>query len=96
MLTNLQGKYRNWCKKAGFELKLTENMAARKLKAEQSQRTIDGHLVEKKLTDRIVTYSDKLFQQASIEWLAATNQVSLIFYSTAPKIIIPFAADSST
>ena len=96
MLTNLQGKYRNWCKKAGFKSKLAEDVAARKLKAEQSQRTIDGHLVEKKLTDRIVTYSDKLFRQASIEWLAATNQVSLIFYSTTPKIIIPFAADSST
>ena len=52
---------RNWCKKVGFESKLAGDVAARKLKAEQSQRTIDGHLVEKKLADRTVAYSDKLF-----------------------------------
>ncbi|KAH9969346.1 hypothetical protein BJV74DRAFT_889793 [Russula compacta] len=38
------GKYRNWCKKAGFELKLAGDVAAWKLKAKQSQWTIDGHL----------------------------------------------------
>jgi hypothetical protein len=61
LLINAQGKYRNWCKKAGFESKLAGDVAARKLKAEQSQQTINGHLVKKKLIDRIVPYSDKLF-----------------------------------
>ena len=78
--TNLKGKYQNWCKKVGFESKLVGDVAARKLKAEQSQRTIDGHLVEKKMTDRTIAYSDKLFRQASIEWLVATDQVSLYYY----------------
>jgi hypothetical protein len=96
---NSQGKYQNWCKKAGFESKLAGDVAMQKLKAEQLQQMINGHLVEKKLADRIVSYSDKLFQQASIEWLVATNQVSLcnclISHSTLHLIALPFVADSS-
>jgi hypothetical protein len=75
---SLQGKYRNWCEKAGFESKLAGDVAAQKLKAERSQSTIDGHLVEKKLAERHVAYSDKIFRQAAIEWLVATDQVRLI------------------
>jgi hypothetical protein len=82
LLKDSQGKYRNWCKKAGFESKLAGDVAARKLKAEQSQQTIDGHLVEKKSADRTVYYSDKVFRQAAIEWLIATDQVSL--YNCVP------------
>ncbi|KAH9159939.1 hypothetical protein EDB89DRAFT_1857309, partial [Lactarius sanguifluus] len=67
------GKYRNWCKKVGFESKLAGDVAARKLKAEQSQCTIDSHLVEKKSANQ-VTYSDNLFRQVAIEWLVATDQ----------------------
>jgi hypothetical protein len=47
------------------------------LKAEKAQRTIDGDLVEKKMADRVVPYSDKGFRQASIEWLVATDQVRI-------------------
>jgi hypothetical protein len=72
-----QGKYRNWCKKTGFESKLAGDIAARKLKLEQSQRTIDSYLVEKNFPDGTASYSDDLFQQAAIEWLVATDQVSL-------------------
>jgi hypothetical protein len=72
-----QGKYRNWCKKVGFESKLAGDVAARKLKQEQLQRTIDSYLAEKTLPDRTVSYSDELFQQAAIEWLVATDQVRL-------------------
>jgi hypothetical protein len=57
---------------------------ARKLKAEQSQSTIDGHLVEKKLTNRPVAYSDKLFRQVTIEWLVATDQVRLVLHFGLP------------
>ncbi|KAF8476568.1 hypothetical protein DFH94DRAFT_634910, partial [Russula ochroleuca] len=68
------GKYRDWCQKAGFESKLAGDVIARKLKAGQSQRTIDSYLVEKKSTNKPVAYSDRLFLQAAVEWLVATDQ----------------------
>lgn len=78
MDTNRQGRYRKWCTQNGFQSKLAGDVAARKLKAQETQRTLDSHLVEKKLAERVVPYSDKLFRQASIEWLAATDQVRLL------------------
>ena len=80
----LQGKYRSWCKKTGFESKLPGDVIARNLKPEQSQRTIDGYLVEKKSTDGSVAYSDRLFQQAVVEWLVATDQVMRVLYFSLP------------
>ena len=46
-------------------------------KASQNQETIDKHLTECKLSERVVKYSDALFRQAAVEWLVATKQVSL-------------------
>ena len=80
----LQGKYRSWCKKTGFESKIPGDVIARKLKPEQSRRTIDGYLVEKKSTDGSVAYSDRLFQQAAVEWLVATDQVRRVLYFSLP------------
>ena len=71
-------------KKPGFESKLPGDVIARKLKAEQSQRTIDDYLVEKKSTDGSVAYSDRLFQQAAVEWLVATDQVRRVLYFSLP------------
>jgi len=71
----LQGKYRIWAKSANFESKLPGDVAARKKKAEQAQRTLDASLVEKKLTKKVVPYSDRLFKTAAIQWLVATDQV---------------------
>jgi hypothetical protein len=67
-----------------------------KLKAEQSQRTIDGHLVEKKMADKTVAYSDKVFWQVAIEWLVATDQVSFVLHFILSLILILFAANPST
>ncbi|KIK32049.1 hypothetical protein CY34DRAFT_102325, partial [Suillus luteus UH-Slu-Lm8-n1] len=35
---------------------------------------INAHLTERKLDERVIPYSDKLFKQAAIEWLVATDQ----------------------
>ena len=64
-----------WAKGASFESKLPGDIAARKKKVEQAQRTLDASLVEKKLTKKVVPYSDQLFKTAAIQWLVATDQV---------------------
>lgn len=57
--------------------KLPGDIKKRKAGAEQVARTLDQDLREKKLQDRVLPYTDKLFRQASIEWLVATDQVSI-------------------
>jgi hypothetical protein len=54
---------------------LAGDIAARKKENEQAQHTIDSHLTERKLTDRVLPYSDKAFRKAAIQWLIATDQV---------------------
>ena len=40
------------------------------------QRTLDQDLKEIEVPERIVPYSDRVFRQVAVEWLAATDQVS--------------------
>lgn len=56
---------------------LPGDVKARKKKAERNQQAIDAHLTERKLAERVMPYSDKLFKKAAIAWLVATNQVRL-------------------
>jgi hypothetical protein len=53
---------------------LPGDIKAQKQKAERTQQSINSHLTERKLAER-VPYSDKLFKKAAIEWLVATDQV---------------------
>jgi hypothetical protein len=46
---------------------LLGNIKARNEKAEQVQQTINLHLTEHKLAERVIPYSDKLFKQAAIK-----------------------------
>lgn len=69
-----QGKYRVWTKRANFESKLPGDVAARKKKADQAQRSLDADLVERKLA-KVLPYTDQLFKTAAIQWLVATDQV---------------------
>ena len=69
-----KGKYRKWADQAKFESKLPGDVKKRKVAAETVTRTLDCDLRERKLADRVLPYSDKLFQQAAIEWLVATDQ----------------------
>ena len=49
-----------------------------KARKEHAQQRIKAHLTERKLDERVIPYSDKLFKQAAIEWLVATDQVRLL------------------
>jgi hypothetical protein len=83
-LSNLsisQGRYRKWAQDAKYESKLPGDIKKRKAAAELVTRTLDRDLREKKLAERVVPYTDKLFRQAAIEWLVATDQVSHILES---------------
>ncbi|KAN0120573.1 Ribonuclease H-like domain containing protein [Russula decolorans] len=71
---NFAAKYRKWAKSTTFESMLPGDVKARKAKAESVQHTIDSHLTEHKLAERVLPYSDKIFTKAAIEWLIATDQ----------------------
>jgi hypothetical protein len=58
---------------------LPGDIRARKDKAAAANQTLDKHLIEKKMAERVVAYSDKLFRQAAIEWLIATDQVHVTY-----------------
>ena len=39
------------------------------------QSNLDGHLRKIPQQERVIPYSDKLFREAAVEWLIATDQV---------------------
>ena len=55
--------------------KLPGDVKKRKEAAEEVTRTLDRDLREKKTSEWVAPYSDKLFHRAAIEWLVATDQV---------------------
>jgi hypothetical protein len=57
--------------------KLPGDIKKRKEAAEEVHRTLDRDLREK-IPERVVIYSDKVFRQKAVEWIAATDQVSKI------------------
>jgi hypothetical protein len=64
--------------------------------AAEETRTLDRDLREKKPSERVIPYSDKLFRQVAVEWLVATDQVRNFLLSTKNHVSLPFfAADSS-
>ncbi|KAG1811093.1 hypothetical protein EV424DRAFT_1327782 [Suillus variegatus] len=65
-------KYRKWAKEHLFESMLPGDVKARKENA--AQQSINAHLTERKLAERVVSYTDRLFKQAAIEWLVSTDQ----------------------
>lgn len=75
-----QGKYHNWAKSVNFISKLPGDIKKRKAAAEEATRTLDRDLREKKPSEWVVPYSDKLFRQAAVEWLVATDQVKNLSY----------------
>lgn len=69
------GKYRKWAKQHLFESMLPGDVKAHKENA--AQQSINAHLTECKVAERVIPYSSKLFRQAAVEWLMATDQVRL-------------------
>ncbi|KAN0105148.1 hypothetical protein V8E52_011310 [Russula decolorans] len=66
--------YRNWAKTVNFTSKLPGDIKKRKEAAELATRMLNQDLVEKKSLAHVAPYSNKLFCQASVEWLVATDQ----------------------
>lgn len=45
--------------------------------ANARQDSLDPHLHEVQPREHVLPYSDKLFREAAIKWLASTNQVCI-------------------
>ena len=89
--SSVQGKYRNWAKGANFVSKLPGDIKKWKAAVEEATRMLDHDLREKKLSERVIPYSDKLFRRAAIEWLVVTDQVRNSFL----QLILQFHCLSS-
>jgi hypothetical protein len=61
---------------------LAGDIATRKKENDQAQHTIDAHLTECKLADRVLPYSDKTFKKAAIQWLVSTDQVCYLWFAS--------------
>ena len=59
---------------------LKSDIQLRKKKEEDKQRTLDKDLVEQKVKERIIPYSDPRFRRIAIEWLIATDQVCFLYH----------------
>ncbi len=61
--------------------KLPGDIKKWKADAEEATCTLDHDLREKKPSEHTAPYSDKLFHQVVVEWLVATDQVSIDSYN---------------
>jgi hypothetical protein len=57
---------------------LPSDVKDRKAKAMCTQQAINSHFTEHKFAECVVPYSNKLFKIAAVEWLIATDQVSVL------------------
>jgi hypothetical protein len=67
----------------------TSRSARRQLK--HATQTLDCDLREKKFKERVVPYTNKIFCQAAIEWLVATDWISQIL-----RVVLSFDANDFT
>ncbi len=72
----------------------SRNDAKKAADAAKQQSSIEPHLEERKVKERVIPYSDALFKEAAIEWLIATDQVNLIVHQNMRTYRI-YAASSS-
>ncbi|KAJ7710853.1 hypothetical protein B0H17DRAFT_914635 [Mycena rosella] len=90
--------YEKWAKENKFESKLPEDVKARvaaaaaaaTAKAQLHQKTLDPHL--RKKPERPAPYTDQLFRDAAVEWLAATDQPIDALTHPKFKVMIDIAA----
>ncbi len=54
-----------------------KELKAAKTESEQQTR-LDPHLKEREKKEVVIPYTDELFQEVSIEWLVATDQVCYV------------------
>ncbi|KAJ7234224.1 hypothetical protein C8J57DRAFT_1089980, partial [Mycena rebaudengoi] len=90
--------YHKWCATTGFESRLADDVKERKLAATQAkdeaarlhQLTLDPHLRNK--PEHVVAYTDRLFLDAALEWLIATDQPVAALEHPKFKTMIDIAA----
>jgi hypothetical protein len=59
----------------------------RKAKADtDAQQTLDPHLRELPVKERVYPYTDVAFRQAAIEWLVSTDQVCFIISESLKRV----------
>ncbi|KAG1848409.1 hypothetical protein C8R48DRAFT_614931, partial [Suillus tomentosus] len=91
--------YRKWCKANKFESMLALDVKERKNAAavmSAQQGSLDPHLHEVQPGKHVLPYSDKLFREAAIEWLASTNQPIQAFDHPSFKKMIDTASRATT
>jgi hypothetical protein len=54
------------------------------------QGRLDNHLQEMPRKERVIPYTDALFREAAIEWLVATDQVTISYSACCVSMIIIF------
>lgn len=80
-----EAEYTTWCKENDFESKLPKFLKAKKdaEAAKEQQSTLDDHL-----QPMPEAYSEEVFRQAVLEWLAATDQpLEAVQHKTFRRII---------
>ncbi|PBK96078.1 hypothetical protein ARMGADRAFT_924683, partial [Armillaria gallica] len=82
--------YQKWAEENGFTSMLPDDRKELKTaKTESKQQTcLDPHLKECEKKEVVLPYTDELFQEVSIEWLVATNQLTDAFKHPAFKKMI--------
>jgi hypothetical protein len=56
----------------------TKRRKAKARAESEAQLTLDSHLREQPVKERVIPYPDPIFRQAAIEWLVSADQVPLI------------------
>ncbi|KIK78223.1 hypothetical protein PAXRUDRAFT_115435, partial [Paxillus rubicundulus Ve08.2h10] len=82
--------YHKWCNKNKSMSMLLEDVQERKLAAMANvkQGTLDKHVQEVTPTEQVVLHLDKLFREATVEWLISTNQpIQAIDHPSFKKMI---------
>jgi hypothetical protein len=73
-----QKPYHKWAKKNQFTSKLPNDVRERKKATKEktaSQLTLDPYLWDCPVKEKVIPWTDTLFQEAAIEWLITTDQV---------------------
>ncbi|KAH7888997.1 hypothetical protein F5I97DRAFT_1804348, partial [Phlebopus sp. FC_14] len=72
--------YHKWCKVNDFESKLSADVKACQTAIAVSnakQGTLDDHVREIEPGEWVISYTDKEFYEATVEWLISTNQATV-------------------
>ncbi|KAH9986585.1 hypothetical protein BJV77DRAFT_1061785 [Russula vinacea] len=85
--------YCDWADKNNFPSMLPRDTKNhRESAAADTQSRLDPHLKEKLVKERVILYTDDLFQAAAIEWLVSTDQPIQALQHPAFQIMIHSAA----